>query len=133
MAIDRGVVWRHVARHVGRSLLLNGVAPYVIYAICSPHMAVMNALLLAALVPLADVAVILARHRRLDAFGACIVLSLALSGVAVMLGGNPRWVSPASPCYRALLGPSCCSRCLARNRSSTILPGISWLDTRRGA
>lgn len=88
----RSALWRRMARHALPSLLLNAVAPIVLYSLLRPHMTVTAALLLTALIPLAENAVALARHRRLDAFGVLVFCSLVGSGAVVLLGGNPRWI-----------------------------------------
>lgn len=89
---QRSSIWWQIGHHVVPSLLLNGVAPLVLYALLSPHMTTMHALMLTALVPLGEAIVALARHRRVDFFGAFVFLSLVLSCVMVLLGGSPRWI-----------------------------------------
>lgn len=83
---------KRVARQALPSLLLNGVAPLVLYSVLRPHMAATPALLLTALVPLIENVIAFARHRRFDAFGVLVFLSLASSAAVVLVGGSPRWI-----------------------------------------
>jgi hypothetical protein len=92
MLKKRSSVVRHIVRHVIPSLLLNAVAPFVVYSLLSAHMSTVHALMMTALVPFAENVFTLARHRRLDLFGFFVFLSLVLSSVIVLLGGSPRLI-----------------------------------------
>ena len=83
---------RHILHHIVPSLLVNGAAPFILYTLVHPHMSQLHALLLTALVPLADGVVGLVRQRRINAFGALVFLSLLLSSLLVVLGGSVRLV-----------------------------------------
>jgi hypothetical protein len=85
-------VWRHLLHHVVPSLLVNGVAPFVVYTLVHTHLSQLHALMLTALVPLADGVVGLVRQRRINAFGALVFLSLLLSSLLVLVGGSPRLI-----------------------------------------
>lgn len=90
MLQDRSSARRHICHHIVPSLLINGVAPFVLYMLLSPHMTTVQALLVTALVPLAENAFAIARHRRIDLFGAIVFVSLVLSSMLVLFGGSPR-------------------------------------------
>jgi hypothetical protein len=92
MLSHRPPIWRHLLHHVLPSLLVNGVAPFVVYTLLHPHMSQLHALMVAALVPLADSVVGLVRQRRINAFGALVFLSLVLSSLLVLVGGSPRLI-----------------------------------------
>ena len=92
MLSHRSPIWRHIVQHVVPSLLVNGVAPFVVYTLVHPHMSQLHALMIAALVPLADGIVGLVRQRRINAFGALVFLSLVLSSLLVLVGGSPRLI-----------------------------------------
>ena len=85
-------VWRHILQHVVPSLLVNGVAPFLVYTLVHTHVTQLHALMITALVPLADGVVGLVRQRRINAFGALVFLSLVLSSLLVLVGGSPRLI-----------------------------------------
>ena len=85
-------VWRHLLHHVVPGLLVNGLAPFLVYSVLHPYLSPLHALMVAALVPLADGVVGLVRQRRINAFGALVLLSLVLSSLLVLLGGSPRLI-----------------------------------------
>lgn len=86
----RSAAWQHILHHVVPTLLLNGVAPYVVFSLLRPHTSQLHALMVAALVPLAEGIVTLARQRRINVFGTIVFVSLTLSIIVVLLGGSPR-------------------------------------------
>ena len=88
----RPPIWRHLLHHVLPSLLVNGVAPFVVYTLLHTHISQLHALMVTALVPLADGVVGLVRQRRINAFGALVFLSLVLSSLLVLVGGSPRLI-----------------------------------------
>src|ERR671937_766555 len=92
MLSHRSPIWRHILQHVVPSLLINGVAPFLVYTLVHTHLSQLHALMITALVPLADGIVGLVRQRRINAFGALVFLSLALSSVLVLVGGSPRLI-----------------------------------------
>jgi hypothetical protein len=83
---------RHILQHVVPSLLVNGVAPFILYTLLHTHVSPLHALMVTALVPLAAGVVGLVRQRRINAFGALVFLSLVLSSLLVLLGGSPRLI-----------------------------------------
>lgn len=92
MRRHHAAIWSHIGHHVLPSLLINAVLPVVLYALLSPHMTTVHALLVTALAPLLENGLALARHRRVDVFGALVFLSLVLSSVVVLVGGSPRMI-----------------------------------------
>jgi hypothetical protein len=72
------------------SILVNAVAPLVVFNQLRPHMSELHALMVTALLPLVENIIMLARHRRLDAFGSFILGGMALTGVLVALGGSSK-------------------------------------------
>src|SRR5205085_4928979 len=92
MLNHRPPIWRHLLHHVLPSLLVNGVAPFVVYTLLHTHMSQPHALMVTALVPLADGVVGLVRQRRINAFGALVFLSLVLSSLLVLVGGRTRLI-----------------------------------------
>jgi hypothetical protein len=83
---------RRLPASVLASLLVNAVLPLVLYALLSPHMSQLHAVLLVALVPLAEGLITFARHRRIDALGVFILATLLLGAAIVVLGGTPRLI-----------------------------------------
>ena len=92
MLSHRSPIWRHILQHVVPSLLVNGVAPFLVYTLVHTHLSQLHALMITALVPLADGIVGLVRQRRINAFGALVFLSLVLSSLLVLVGGSPRLI-----------------------------------------
>ena len=88
--VNLSAAWRHICHHVVPNLLLNAVAPILVYSTLRPHVSELHAVMAAALVPLIDGIVAIVRHRRINVVGALVVLSLLASGGLVMLGGTPR-------------------------------------------
>jgi hypothetical protein len=81
-----------VIREVVQSLLINGLAPYLVYTILSGHLSDVAALSIAASVPALDNLVSFLRYRRLDVFGSFILLSLVISIGVVLLGGDAKFI-----------------------------------------
>ncbi|QHT58954.1 hypothetical protein GXP70_02575 [Paenibacillus lycopersici] len=72
------------------TLLINGVVPWALYVWLSDYMSSLAALSIATLVPLADNIVHLAKHRKLDAFGALMLFTFLLTMALVLLGGSEK-------------------------------------------
>jgi intracellular septation protein A len=83
---------RGIWRQLRATLLLNVVVPVVLYKLLQPHMSTLHALLIVAVVPALDSAFNLLRYRRLDAFGAFVLVGLLLGAAIVALGGSPRFI-----------------------------------------
>jgi hypothetical protein len=74
----------------GLSLGLNFVLPWALYRLSEPHVGETHALIVSAAVPMAWSVVQLARNRKLDAVSVLALLGIALSFVALALGGSPK-------------------------------------------
>ncbi len=83
---------RLIGRQLRITLLLNFVAPFVLYKLLSPHMSTLHALLIVAVVPGLDSAFSFVRHRRLDSFGVFVFVGLLLGAAIVAVGGSPRFI-----------------------------------------
>ncbi|MCP3796699.1 VC0807 family protein [Paenibacillus sp. CH40] len=74
------------------TLIINILLPYLAYRLLIPHTSSLIALSIAALVPLCDSLYSLIRTRKADAFSGFIFLGLILGVVAVLLGGDERFI-----------------------------------------
>lgn len=77
-------------REVILTLLFNGIAPWLLYAWLSGSMSSLAALSIATAVPLIENVWHLARHRKLDAFGALMLFTFVLTLVLVACGGSEK-------------------------------------------
>jgi hypothetical protein len=83
---------REVTREIALSILLGGVAPFIIYSLLRPHTSELAALIVAATAPLLQNALTLARKRTLDVFGVFILAGIVVSVLLVLLGGSPKLI-----------------------------------------
>src|SRR5438270_13403321 len=104
MLSHRSPIWRHILQHVVPSLLVNGAAPFLVYTLLHAHLSQLHALMITALVPLADGIVGLVRQRRINAFGALVFLSLVLSSLLVLIGGSPRLILVRESAFSGVFG-----------------------------
>ncbi|GIO65930.1 VC0807 family protein [Paenibacillus sp. FSL M7-1455] len=74
------------------TLVLNIVLPYLIYTMLIPHTSSIVALSVASVVPLFDSVYSLIKSRKVDAFSSFIFLGLILGGIAVLVGGDERFI-----------------------------------------
>ncbi|APB72378.1 hypothetical protein PPYC1_19245 [Paenibacillus polymyxa] len=74
------------------TLIINLVLPYLTYRLLIPYTSSVVALSIAALVPLCDSIYSLIRTRKADVFSGFIFLGLILGVVAVLLGGDERFI-----------------------------------------
>lgn len=88
----RSPAWRHLTRYVLPTLLIDGVAPFAVYALLRPLAGDLHALIIAMALPLFAMAVTLVRQRRVNVVGLVVLGSLLLSGVVLVLGGSPRLI-----------------------------------------
>jgi hypothetical protein len=81
-----------LVRRFGPSILINGVAPYVIYSVLHDRyqVAELPALLATSIPPLLDALVGIVRWRRVDFLAGFVLFTIALSIGLVALGGDPR-------------------------------------------
>ncbi len=83
---------REVTREVAMSILLGGVAPFVIYSLLRPHTTEIRALLGATTAPLLQNLISLVWKHTLDVFGTFILAGIVLSVILVLLGGSPKLI-----------------------------------------
>jgi len=88
-----------------RTLVLNIVAPLVTYQLATSHGATeTQALLLAAVFPLASIAFGAVRTRALDPIGAISLVAIVLSGVATLFFSDPRILLAKDSLVTATIG-----------------------------
>ncbi len=88
-----------------RTLLLNIVAPLAVYRLGTSHgLSQTQALLLAAVFPLASIAVGVVRTRALDPIGAISLVAIVLSGAATLLFNDPRILLARDSLVTATIG-----------------------------
>ena len=76
--------------YVIATLLINGVLPWGVYVWLSHSMSSLAALTIATLIPLADTALHLIKHRKLDAFGGLMLFTFLLTIALVLMGGSEK-------------------------------------------
>ncbi|GHO86299.1 VC0807 family protein [Dictyobacter formicarum] len=86
------------------AMLINTIAPFVVYNIASSHMSTVNALLLASGAPLIMSVVELIRKRHIDVMALLIVLGFVLSAAAAFLFNSPTLLLLQSTIVSALFG-----------------------------
>jgi hypothetical protein len=81
-----------LVRRFGPSILINGVAPYVIYFVLHHQFQVaeLPALLATSIPPLLDALVGIVRWRRIDFLAGLVLFTISLAVALVALGGDPR-------------------------------------------
>ncbi|RDI41363.1 VC0807 family protein [Falsibacillus pallidus] len=77
-------------KYVIFTLVVNGLIPWILYVTLSNYMSSVEALSIAALAPLVDNVVHLAKHRKIDVFGGLMLFTLVLTIGLVLLGGNEK-------------------------------------------
>jgi hypothetical protein len=78
--------------HVLVEALVNFILPYVIYSYAEASLGDVRALLLSSAPPIAWSLVEFARHRRVDALSVLVVAGIALSLLAMIGGGGPKFL-----------------------------------------
>lgn len=81
-----------LVRRFGPSILINGVAPYIIYFVLHHQFQVaeLPALLATSIPPLLDALVGIVRWRRIDFLAGFVLFTISLAVALVALGGDPR-------------------------------------------
>jgi uncharacterized membrane protein len=74
------------------TVMLNIALPYLAYQLLLPYTSGVTALSVAALIPLGDSIVSLIRTRKISAFSSFIFLGIVLGIVAVLIGGDERFI-----------------------------------------
>ncbi|MGZ7441535.1 VC0807 family protein [Paenibacillus sp. TH7-28] len=82
----------HTRKEIIITLAVNIVLPYLIYTLLIKHTGSLWALSAAAVVPLVDSLYSLIKSRKADVFSAFIFIGLILGAVAVLLGGDERFI-----------------------------------------
>jgi hypothetical protein len=83
---------RAIRQEIALSILLGGVAPFVIYSLLRPHTSELHALIIAAVAPLLENVLSLIRKRTLDIFGAFVLGGILISVALVLAGGSPKLI-----------------------------------------
>ncbi|OLR22813.1 VC0807 family protein [Bacillus cereus] len=74
------------------TLIVNIIVPYISYIVLIPYTNHITALIIASLAPLLETLYSLIRMRKVDVFSCVIFFSLSLSAIAVLIGGNERFI-----------------------------------------
>ncbi len=89
------------------SLIIDGACPFIVYTLLRPHTTEFLALSASALPPLISNVISFARTRKLDAFGAMILLGIIVSIAAIFLGGSPKILLIRESIFTVALGIAC--------------------------
>jgi hypothetical protein len=95
MASRLGGIWtwlRTTGVGVGLEVLVNGVAPYVIYTLTQAQLGDVKALIASSVPPILWSILEFARHRRVDAISLLVLSGIALSLLAVLGGGGAKFL-----------------------------------------
>ncbi|MFI4936200.1 MAG: VC0807 family protein [Caulobacterales bacterium] len=76
----------------GLEVLINGVAPFVIYTLTDARLGDVGALIASSVPPIAWSALEFLRHRRVDALSILVLSGIAFSLLAVLGGGGAKWL-----------------------------------------
>jgi hypothetical protein len=77
-------------REIAKLLLIDAVAPYVVYELAKPYAGDLAALALSALPPAVESVWSVIRKRKLDAISAMVLAGIGVSLVLIALGGSER-------------------------------------------
>lgn len=81
---------RSVRREIASLILINAIAPYIVYELAEPYVGGLAALALSAVPPAVESVWSVAKKRKLDVASALVLGGLAISFVLVALGGSER-------------------------------------------
>src|SRR5665647_62734 len=81
---------RSVRREIASLLLINAIAPYLVYELAEPYTGGLAALALSAVPPAIESVWSVARKRKLDVASGLVLAGIAVSLVLVSLGGSER-------------------------------------------
>lgn len=90
--------------HLALDMAFNLVLPWLAYRLAEPLWGEFGGLLASALPPLLWSSIELIRHRRLDALSIIVLSGIALSLLALMLGGNPKLLLVRESLFSGLIG-----------------------------
>ena len=81
---------RSIRREIASLVLINAIAPYIVYELADPYVGGLGALALSAVPPAIESVWSVVRKRKLDVASALVLGGLAVSFVLVALGGSER-------------------------------------------
>jgi len=115
-----------------RTVVLNVLAPVAVYQVASSRgVAELQALLLAAIFPIANIAWTLARQRRIDPIGGISLVAIA-GGVGLgVLFNDPRLLLVKDSLVTALLGIACLASLLGSRPLLVVFAAHSGVDRQR--
>lgn len=79
-----------VRREIAKLVLVDAIAPYVVYQLAEPYTGELAALALSALPPAVESVWSVVRKRKLDAISALVLAGIGVSLVLIALGGSQR-------------------------------------------
>jgi len=79
-----------VRREIAKLVLVDAIAPYIVYELAQPYTGELGALALSALPPAIESVWSVARKRKLDAVSALVLAGIGVSLVLIALGGSQR-------------------------------------------
>lgn len=91
-------LWR-----LGREILANIALPFLIYSLAQPRFGDVGALMASSAPPILWSLAEFARHRRIDALSALVLAGIALSLLALLGGGSPRFLQLREKIATALI------------------------------
>lgn len=86
------------------TLLINIVLPYVAYCLLVPHTGSLTALTVAAAIPLCDTLFSLVTSKKVDTFSSFIFIGLIMGVIAVLIGGDERFILLRESYVTGILG-----------------------------
>lgn len=86
------------------TLILNIALPYLTYQLLIDHTSSIIALSVASLIPLLDTIITLVKSRKIDVFSSFIFLGMVLSVLAVVVGGDERFILLRESYVTAIMG-----------------------------
>lgn len=95
---------RQNGAHILVEMLVNFILPFVIYVYAELPLGLVGALLASSVPPILWSLVELARHRRLDALSMLVMSGIALSILALLGGGGPRFLQLREKLVTAVIG-----------------------------
>lgn len=95
---------RSVRREIASLLVINALAPYLVYELAEPHTGGLVALALSAVPPAIESVWSVVKKKKLDAMAALVLGGLAVSFVLVALGGSERVLLLRESLITSILG-----------------------------
>lgn len=101
---DRSIAGRSVKWEVIRTLLVNALAPYLIYVLLKGHVSNFAALIGSAIPPLLESIWSLIKRRRMDVMAILVLGGIVLSLLLMLVGGNARLLLVRESLITGLIG-----------------------------